>query len=257
MKRIAVIFLLFAMRVSAQEVSVYFDFDQYRLNDQAVATLEETLAKNPDVSVTKIYGYCDWKGTSGYNDTLSLRRVDEVYHFLRNKGVNVKPGYEAKGFGKDFEQSKVQAENRKVLVVFEKNPPKPQPESTKPLSQKLKDAQVGESVRLPNLYFKNNSAVLVATSQPTLYDLLCIMEENPTLKIEIQGHICCQTKSDQFDVSTARARAVYLFLVRNHIDRKRMTFKGYGISRPLHPIPEKSEQEADENRRVEVMVVGK
>jgi outer membrane protein OmpA-like peptidoglycan-associated protein len=144
-----------------------------------------------------------------------------------------------------------------VLVVFEKNPPAPAPESEKPFGQKIRDAKVGESVRVPNLYFKNNSAVVVPASQPTLYDLLCLMEENPTLKIEIQGHICCQTKADQFDVSTARARAVYLFLVRNHIDRKRMTFKGYGISRPIHPIPEKNEREADENRRVEIMVVGK
>ena len=47
------------------------------------------------------------------------------------------------------------------------------------------------------------------------------------------------------------------FLLRNKIDRKRMSFKGYGTSRPIHPIPEKTEQEEDENRRVEILIVEK
>jgi outer membrane protein OmpA-like peptidoglycan-associated protein len=42
---------------------------------------------------------------------------------------------------------------------------------------------------------------------------------------------------------------------RNKIDSKRMTFKGYGTSRPIHKIPEKNESEADENRRVEILIV--
>jgi flagellar motor protein MotB len=81
------------------------------------------------------------------------------------------------------------------------------------------------------------------------------MEENPKLKIEIQGHICCQLVSDINDVSTARAKTIYSYLIRNKIDRKRMTFKGFGISKPIHKIPEKNETEADENRRVEILIV--
>lgn len=34
-----------------------------------------------------------------------------------------------------------------------------------------------------------------------------------------------------------------------------MTFKGFGVSRPIHKIPEKSEAEADENRRVEILII--
>jgi len=97
----------------------------------------------------------------------------------------------------------------------------------------------------------------VPKSEPTLLELLCVMEENPKLKIEIQGHICCQKVFDVNDVSLSRARAIYTYLLRNKIDRKRMTFKGYGTSRPVHPIPEKSAQEEDENRRVEIMILEK
>ncbi|HCQ12404.1 MAG TPA: hypothetical protein DIU01_03925 [Flavobacterium sp.] len=36
-----------------------------------------------------------------------------------------------------------------------------------------------------------------------------------------------------------------------------MSFKGYGVTRPIHPIPEKSTQEEDNNRRVEVLVINR
>ncbi|RZJ30205.1 MAG: OmpA family protein [Flavobacterium sp.] len=264
MKRILLILLIFPCALFSQtsadagtKVEVFFEFDKYFLNDESVQTLEKTLQQNPNIIVSKIYGYCDWKGSNSYNDTLSVRRVNEVYHFLRNKGIKIKPGYETKGFGEDFKQSEVQAENRKVVVMYEQLQPEQPDDSRKALADLVKNAAAGDKIKLKNINFLNNSAILVPKSKPVLYDLLCVMEENPTLKIEIQGHICCQTQADQYDVSSARARAVYMFLLRNKIDRKRLSFKGFGITRPIHPIPEKSEEEADENRRVEIMIVAK
>jgi flagellar motor protein MotB len=61
--------------------------------------------------------------------------------------------------------------------------------------------------------------------------------------------------SDLNDVSTARARAIYNFLIRNKISRKRLAYKGFGTSMPIHKIPERTEEEADENRRVEIMIL--
>jgi outer membrane protein OmpA-like peptidoglycan-associated protein len=240
-----------------QKVEVFFDFDIFRLNDEAVALLEQMIEENPNVIVSKIYGFCDWKGTNTYNDTLSLKRVNEVYGFLRNKGIKIKPDYESKGFGEDFEQSKVQSENRKVLVVFEEVRPEKTPDYSKTLSEIVQNSELGDKIKLKNINFKNNSAIIVPKSKPVLYDLLCVMEENPKLKIEIQGHICCQTQPGLYDVSTARAQAIYAFLVRNKIDRKRITYKGFGITKPIFPIPEKSEEEQDANRRVEIMIVEK
>jgi outer membrane protein OmpA-like peptidoglycan-associated protein len=83
------------------------------------------------------------------------------------------------------------------------------------------------------------------------------LEENPKLRIEIHGHICCKIKGDVNGVSTARAKAIYSYLIRNKIDRKRMSFKGYGTTRPIYPIPEKNVLEEEENRRVEILIVEK
>ena len=101
------------------------------------------------------------------------------------------------------------------------------------------------------------SARVVPQSQPVLYELLCAMQENPSLKIEIQGHICCQTEGDNdlTYLSTQRAKIIYNYLVRKKIDRKRLSYKGYGNTQPIYPIPEKNEEERDANRRVEILIV--
>ena len=241
------------------KLEVFFDFDKSEINAVAEQKLVDWIGYSKDIEVQKIYGFCDWKGTNPYNDTLSIQRVQSVYNFLKEKNVKIKDNYEIKGFGEDFKQSKVQSENRKVIIIFEKTAaPEPKTEEAvllEELNQKIKTAKTGDVIKLKNIYFYNYSAKLLPKSKPVLYELLCVMEDNPKLKIEIQGHICCQTVPGQFDVSSARARAVYVFLIQNKIDRKRLSFKGYGITRPVHPIPEKSEQEEEENRRVGIMIV--
>ena len=96
---------------------------------------------------------------------------------------------------------------------------------------------------------------ILPKSKPVLIELLCAMQDNPALRIEIQGHICCQTVFDINELSVMRARAIYNYLVTQKINRKRLSYKGYGTSDPIYPIPEKSEQEQDENRRVEILVL--
>ncbi|AWA30384.1 hypothetical protein HYN48_09955 [Flavobacterium magnum] len=240
-------------------LEVFFDFNKYDINPGAKEKLDRWLSENKNIEVTGIYGYCDWKGTNGYNDTLSLRRVNQIYNYLISNRIAVAAGYETKGFGEDFTQSKIQSENRKVLIVYE--PLKPKPEAIQPktqyqtLTEQVKTAKPGDLIKLENINFFNNSDAVVPKSKPVLAELLCIMEDNPNLKIEIQGHICCQTQGDVNDISTKRAKAVHTYLVRNKISRDRLTFKGYGITRPMHPIPEKNSQEEDDNRRVEILIL--
>jgi outer membrane protein OmpA-like peptidoglycan-associated protein len=122
-------------------------------------------------------------------------------------------------------------------------------------SEKIKDAKKGDIIILKNIYFKNRSAKIVSESKNSLYELLCAMQDNPNLKIEIQGHICCQLVSDIEDISTLRAKAIFVYLVQNKIKRTRILYKGFGITKPIHPIPEKNPQEEEENRRVEILIL--
>lgn len=259
-KYFSILFFLNIISIQAQEkLEIFFDFDKYEINSASQIKLLNWIVQSKDIEVQKIYGYCDWKGNNSYNDTLSIKRVQSIYDFLKQRKIVIKDDYESKGFGEDFEQSKVQSENRKVIIIFDKikvDVPKTQEAiDLEELGAKIKTAKVGDLIRLKNINFYNYSAKLVPKSKPILYELLCIMNDNPKLKIEIQGHICCQTEPDKYDVSAARARAIYVYLVQNKINRKRLSFKGYGITKPIHPIPEKNEEEANENRRVEIMIV--
>ena len=254
LKIILLFFLVSFKSLCQKQVEVFFDFNKDFPNPTSILEINEWIANNKNVEITKLLGYCDSIDTKDYNKKLALRRIENVQILLDKSGLKFNKNLDKVAFGKDFKQSKVQAENRKVTIFYNEASTLP---AESELTKKIKGSKVGELITLPNIYFFNNSARIVPKSQPTLYDLRCAMEENPKLKIEIQGHICCQTQGDKNNISTARARAIYNYLLRSKIDRKRMTFKGYGTSRPIHPIPEKTSQEEDENRRVEILIVEK
>ncbi len=245
---------------SQKKLDIYFDFDKFNLNDEAVKKINSWIAEGKNYQVTKMYGFCDSKGTNVYNDTLAMKRVNEVYGFLKESEIEVIKDIEIRGFGEDFEQSKVQGENRRVTILFQEktqtNLAAKEVELAKEvLKDKMKIAQKGDLIKLPNFYFFNNSAKIVPKSEPVLYELLCVMNDNPNLKIEIQGHICCKLPQQDDVISEARAKTVYNYLIRNKINRNRMTYKGYGVSRPIHSVPEKNSLEEDENRRVEILII--
>lgn len=245
-------FLISFKSLGQKQVEVFFDFNKDFPNEKSIIEIDEWIAKNKDAEITKLQGFCDSVDTKNYNKNLSERRIKNVQILLDKSGLKFSKNLQKVAFGNDFKQSKIQAENRKV-IIFYSEPVTLAIESN--LTKRIKSSKVGEYIALPNIYFFNNSARIVPKSDSTLYDLRCAMEENPKLKIEIQGHICCQTFGDPANTSTARARAIYNYLLRNKINRNRMTFKGFGTTKPIHPIPEKNTQEEDENRRVEILIV--
>ena len=68
---------------------IYFDFDQYNLDDQDRATLRASadwLKKNPSARV-QIEGHCDERGTSEYNLALGAQRAQAARDYLVSLGV--------------------------------------------------------------------------------------------------------------------------------------------------------------------------
>jgi outer membrane protein OmpA-like peptidoglycan-associated protein len=262
MKKLVVFFFLALQSwgYGQQKMEIYFDFDRFDLNPQAIQTLNTWISQGKNYKVTKLFGFCDWKGTNRYNDTLAMRRVNTVYAFLLNQKIQVEKNIEIRGFGEDFKQSPKQEENRRVTLIYEEvvpvvvETPLPKPMGAT-LKQQIAVAKKGDVIKLEHINFLNHSAKFVPNTEPILLDLLCVLEENPTLKIEIQGHICCDTENKYVYISEARAKAVYNYLIGHKIDRKRLSFKGYGATQPIFKIPERNVQEEDANRRVEVKII--
>lgn len=118
------------------------------------------------------------------------------------------------------------------------------------------NGKVGDKIRLENLNFIGGSDKLLPESAPVLEELLQVMTDNPKLKIQIQGHVCCYIK-DPSDISRKRAKAIYKYLIENGIKRRRLSFKSFEGKKPLFSIPEDTEEEKAANRRVEIEIIEK
>ena len=247
-------FLLSTVAFSQTKFTVYFDTDSHQLTHKELNRLDVFL-KNKDLKFIKIIGFCDYRATNGYNDTLALNRANYVYHIIE-KVTNQKQ-IEIESKGENFTQNSELKLNRKVEIFYEeletdKTLPKV---DKKNLSQQVSTAKVGDKLILKNLHFYNRSGIFVPESRPILEELLKIMLANPNLKIEIQGHICCQMGTDVEDTAKVRALAVYNYLVNNGINKNRLSYKSFGSSKPIHIIPENNEDERNENRRVEIQII--
>lgn len=255
MKKILFLFLLMSsISFGQNKFTVYFDTDSYQLQLSELNRLDNFF-KNKDLKFTKLIGYCDYRATNGYNDTLALNRANFVNKIIE-KITNQKQ-IEIESKGENFEQDSNLALNRKVEIYYEGSIPKVvEVESSKPnLSNQVSTAKVGDKLVLKNLHFYNRSGIFVPESRPILEELLKIMLANPNLKIEIQGHICCQKGTDVEDTAKVRALAVYNYLINNGINKNRLSYKSFGSSKPIHIIPENNEDERNENRRVEIQIV--
>ncbi len=106
---------------------------------------------------------------------------------------------------------------------------------------------------IENIYYDYDKATLRKESITVLEKLVNIMQENPTIHIEISGH----TDSDGSDeynlkLSDARAKSVVDYLIKSGVDSSRLTWKGYGESKPVAPNDTPANKQ--KNRRTEMKI---
>jgi len=128
-------------------------------------------------------------------------------------------------------------------------------EKGKPMVRDFELVKVGMSITLKGIYFDFNKATIKPESKPALDDAAKILKDNPSIKVEIQGHTD-SIGSDAYNLSLSdkRAWAVVNYLVQNYgIDINRLTAKGYGESRPI--ADNGTEDGRALNRRVEFVIL--
>jgi outer membrane protein OmpA-like peptidoglycan-associated protein len=254
MKKLLVLLLsISTISYGQTKFTVYFDTDAAQLKLSELNRFDDFF-RNKNVKFTKLVGYCDARASNAYNDSLSLRRTEFLYHLIRK--TTQQKEIEMVGQGENFQQDSNLALNRKVDVFYIEIPSE-EPVKVVPnnLNSQVSNAKVGDKLILKNLYFYNRSGILRPESKPVVEELLAVLRANPKLKIEIQGHICCQQGVDVEDTAKARAVAVYNYLANNGIDKSRLRYKSFGSSTPIHKIPEATEEERNENRRVEIQII--
>ncbi|MDX2246998.1 MAG: FG-GAP-like repeat-containing protein [Bacteroidia bacterium] len=107
---------------------------------------------------------------------------------------------------------------------------------------------------LENIYYDVDKATLRPESVEELDRVLEIMQQNPSLKVEISGHTDSDA-SDEYNrvLSDNRAKSVVDYLFAAGIDISRLIAKGYGEQSPV--VPNDTPENKQLNRRTEFKVV--
>ena len=227
-----------------------------------------------------IVGYADFLGSNTYNKNLSMKRAENVKDYLVKYGIREDNITLCIGKGeinrKDTTSRYGKAIDRRVdIVVNNKNPLAGKPHGGKRVKrdtahhttsvttvEHINHLRPGTLFKLSNVYFPADRHVMRPESKETLEKLYKVLRDNPRLKISIEGHVCCvRDAPDALDIDTFeptlslnRAKAIYTYLVDRGIAADRLSFVGYGRSRPVI-YNELSEEDAEKNRRVEIRIL--
>lgn len=120
----------------------------------------------------------------------------------------------------------------------------------------LKNVSVGTKIILKNIFFDFDKATLRPESTNELERLTKLLNDVPTLKIEISGHTDAKGAADYNQkLSQNRAKAVVDYLVKAGIAADRLTFAGYGKDQPI--ATNDTDEGRQLNRRTEFKIISK
>ncbi|MEX1001294.1 MAG: OmpA family protein [Crocinitomicaceae bacterium] len=98
----------------------------------------------------------------------------------------------------------------------------------------LKKVEVGKSIVLRNIFFDYAKYSLRDESKNELERLIKLLNDNPTMKIEISGHTDTRgSAEDNQLLSQNRAKSVVEYLIAHGIDKSRLVYAGYGEEQTL------------------------
>ena len=120
----------------------------------------------------------------------------------------------------------------------------------------LKKIEVGQSIILRNIFFDFDKATIRSESANELDRLIKLLNENPTLKIELGSHTDSKG-SDEYNqkLSQSRSQSVVTYLIGKGISTDRLVAKGYGETVPV--ATNDTEAGRQENRRTEFKILSK
>lgn len=118
----------------------------------------------------------------------------------------------------------------------------------------LAPIEVGQSIRLNNVFFETGKSTLMPASFPELDRVVTFLKENPKMRIEIAGHTDNKgSVSLNNKLSAARAASVAKYITEKGLEKGQLSSKGYGSTKP--EADNKTEDGRARNRRVEFTIL--
>jgi outer membrane protein OmpA-like peptidoglycan-associated protein len=270
MKKTAIFFVLASQMILAQNElkhEVYFDTDKFEIAPTEHDRLLVFLAniEKMDIEKISIYGFTDDRGSDSYNLVLSQNRANTIKEIFSNNEFDESIITNVDGKGELLiklveEQNidKVRSLNRKVQIIVKPYfPPRVEvvPEK-KDIKEILKgELKAGDKFKLDDILFQTGYSDVLEGSEQILEDISAILVAREDIYFTIQGHVCCtqysrdaiDRKSKKRNLSVARAKFVYDYLVKKGVDSKRMKYVGMRRKFPLGGEPKY-------DRRVEILI---
>ena len=236
--------------------TVYYKTGVYQLSGKQydkIKKLAQQLNCNKKYKVT-IISSADYIGTEVYNYNLAQKRAK----FIKENILKDTIFKEFKIINKGKIVSKIKnkdgnLKDRKSTIIFQ----------SLDEENNFKEIHIGKKMVLHNLLFKPGKDILLKKSFPVLDKLVLFLQNNPTVEINIIGHVCCDAgfvKENPKEIvplsekhlSTKRANLVYRYLIHKGIDKNRLKYVGFGFQQPLI-YPEKTPEDMQKNKRVEIV----
>lgn len=275
--KLSILFLFVTLVSYSQEADTlrfYFETDAHEAFTLSGADQQRLNSLYKESRILSIVGHCDPRGSEEYNLNLSRQRMEFVSRHLKDDGFDIsKSSNEALGESQASRSGLSLEKCRRVDVLFliptteqeitEEVPtpvtPPPPPVKTDPPVQtglsKSAIEQFLEDETKENLEFNltilfiNVSTRVLEESKPEMFELLEIMQNNPSLNATFHGHVCCQPHQE---LSEGRAKTVVRFLLEYGIERERLDFIGHSNTQPK-VWPETTDEDRKQNRRVAVV----
>lgn len=119
-----------------------------------------------------------------------------------------------------------------------------------------KSLNLNEPTILENVSFEKDKATFISGSSKALDELALILSKNPSYRIEISGHTNDRGAAEENQIlSKRRAKAVYDYLLATGIEGHRLSYRGYGQSRPI-ALNNSAENRA-KNERIQIILIAK
>jgi outer membrane protein OmpA-like peptidoglycan-associated protein len=190
-----------------------------------------------------ILSYADTTGSIESNKLLSQNRANQVAKNIKELGI-ASDKIIIDGKGEMTHQNLSEARVSYVHIV----------------NHSKHELTPGKKLDFLKLFFEGNYTKFLPQSEPYLYELLHIMLDNPTLRIRVEGHVCCTDKEEEgIDIVTgeknlswARAAKVKDFLVGKGIESNRIEIEGLAHKKPKY---KGNFQMEGFNRRTEIVVL--
>ena len=258
MKNLVIILFLAGQLLQAQANNahvVYFETGKYNVPDIETNRLVLFIKSLKDNQIERIsiYGFTDDRGSDNYNLTLSQNRANAIKKIFSGFGVddNLISNVDGKGevllrVVSSDNLNIIRGLNRKVEINIEyqkkkeifSNIKKEEIEATLFLRD---DISVGDKITLENILFKTGYSSLEKESINVLENIGASLLKRKDIYFTIQGHVCCtentrdaiDKKTGKRNLSMARAKYIYDYLIKKGVKRNRMKYVGLRNKYPL------------------------